>query len=189
MKQNKSLIWLMIIMIIVAAIYRIIPDRAPGFAPQLAMALFAGSIIKDRKWAFALPIFSMLISDVLYELLYIQGLSSLRGFYDGQLINYVLFAGMTVVGFFMKKINVKNIFVFSLIVPSVYFVLSNFFEWMRGSGLNRPKTFDGLMMCYTDAIPFYRTSIIATVAFSAVLFGGWYLLVKRQSSQLIIVKQ
>ena len=126
MKANKSLIWSLVLLIIIAALYRIIPGRPPGFAPQLAMALFAGAVIKDKKWAFVLPVLSMFISDSLYHLLYLQGLSAIPGIYPGQLTNYILFAGMTIIGFFMKRITIKNIFVYSLIVPSVYFVFSNF---------------------------------------------------------------
>ncbi|MBL7736632.1 MAG: hypothetical protein JNL51_14325 [Chitinophagaceae bacterium] len=178
MKQYASFIRTLILMVIIAALYRIIPNRQPGFAPQIAMALFAGAVIRDKKWAFALPILSMMISDLLYHFLYIQGLTEIRGFYSGQAINYLLFASMTAIGFFMKKINIKNIFIFSLITPTVYFILSNFYVWITGSGFNRPKTFEGLMMCYGDALPFFRNSVIATVLFSAILFGVWRLAIK-----------
>ncbi|HRE52106.1 MAG TPA: hypothetical protein PK339_11830 [Flavitalea sp.] len=184
MKQYASFIRTMILMVIIASLYRIIPDRQPGFAPQLAMALFAGAVIKDKKWAFALPLLSMMISDLLYHFLYIQGLTEIRGFYSGQAVNYLLFAGMTAIGFFMKKINVKNIFVFSLIAPAIYFILSNFHVWITGGGFNRPKTFEGLMMCYGDGLPFFRNSLIATLLFSAILFGVWRLVIKRDPGQL-----
>ena len=98
MKMNKSIIWSLVLLIIVAAVYRIIPDRPWGFAPHLAMAMFAGAIIKDKKWAFAIPLFSIFISDMLYHVLYLNGLSSIPGFYEGQLTNYLLFAGVTCIG-------------------------------------------------------------------------------------------
>ena len=31
-----------------------------------------------------------------------------------------------------------------------------------GYGLNRPRTFSGLLLCYNDAMPFYTNSIMAT---------------------------
>ena len=40
-------------------------------------------------------------------------------------------------------------------------------------GLDRPKTFNGLMLCYSDGIPFYKTSLLATLVFSAILFGTY----------------
>jgi hypothetical protein len=160
-------------LIVVAALYRVIPNRPMGFAPHLAMALFAGAVIKDRKWAFAFPIFSMFISDVIYHFLYTRGLTAISGFYPGQLTNYILFAGMTVIGFFMNKINVKNVTGFSLLVCKIFFLLSNFFVWNSGSGFGRPHTFEGLMLCYADGLPFLGYSIAATLLFSGILFGGW----------------
>ncbi|WP_323825029.1 DUF6580 family putative transport protein, partial [Pseudomonas aeruginosa] len=74
-----------------------------GFAPQIAVALFAGSLcVNNKKWAFLLPLLSMLISDSLYELLYINGLTDIRGFYKGQWINYLLILSTTCFGFFAR---------------------------------------------------------------------------------------
>lgn len=184
MKINKSVLWILLLLVVVTALYRVFPNRPWGFAPLWAMAIFSGAVIKDKKWALALPLLSMLISDILYEILYNAGLSEIKGFYQGQWINYLLFAAVTALGFLMKHINIKNVFIFSLLGPTVYFLLSNFNVWLGGGGLRRPKTWDGLMMCYTDALPFYKNSLIATVIFSALFFGGWYLL-RRSANKAI----
>ena len=55
MKHTKTLIWSFVLLVIIAAIYRIIPGRPYGFAPQWAMAVFAGAVIKNRKWALIMP--------------------------------------------------------------------------------------------------------------------------------------
>jgi hypothetical protein len=185
MKLNKSLIWSLILLTLVAALYGIIPGRPYGFAPQWAMAVFAGTVIKNKKWAFAIPVLSMLISDIIYQVLYINGLSTIEGFYDGQWQNYLLFALLVVIGFAIRKINVVNVFIASLASPTLYFILSNLILWAGWSGtrgLGRPKTFNGLMMCYSDAVPFYKTSLIATVVFSAILFGSYYFISKKQTT-------
>ena len=96
MRANKQTLITLVMMIIVAALYRVIPDRPMGFAPHLAMSLFAGAVIKDKKLAFAFPIVSMFISDALYEVLYRNGVGNIPGFYSGQVLNYVLFGSMTV---------------------------------------------------------------------------------------------
>ncbi|MBX2923705.1 MAG: hypothetical protein KF746_15995 [Chitinophagaceae bacterium] len=176
MKFNKTFLILFIALIAIAALYRIVPGRPYGFAPQIAMALFAGAVIKDWKWAFALPLFSMVLSDTIYEILYNLGYSQMQGFYEGQLTNYILFALMTVVGFLIKKPTVLNVLAASIAAPTIYFFLSNFLVWSSGSGLQRPKTWDGLMMCFADGLPFYKNSLYGTLFFSTVLFGGWYLL-------------
>jgi hypothetical protein len=73
----------------------------------------------------------------------------------------------------MNKINVKNVTGFSLLVCIIFFLLSNFFVWNSGSGFGRPHTFEGLMLCYADGLPFLGYSIAATLLFSGILFGGW----------------
>lgn len=176
MKLNKTFVYTLIALVVVAALYRIIPNRPFGFAPQIAIALFAGSIIKDKKYAFALPILSMFISDALYQVLYSAGLSSIKGFYGGQLTNYILFAGLTVIGFFINQKKVLQIFAGALAGPTAYFLISNFLVWIGGGGYGHPKTFDGLMLTYFDGIPFYGGSLVATVLFCTMFFGGYALL-------------
>lgn len=180
MKLSKNLIFTLIALIVVAAIYRVIPGRPFGFAPQIAMALFAGAVIKDKKYAFALPLVSMFISDAIYQVLYVSKLSIIPGFYEGQATNYILFTLLTAVGFLIKKINVVNVAVASFAAPTIYFLLSNFLVWFSGTGgYQHPKTFNGLMMTMADGIPFYKNSVWGTLFFSAVLFGGYYLFTSR----------
>ena len=89
MKIDKSTLVSFILLVLMASLYRVMPGRPFGFAPQVAMALFAGSVVNDKKLSFLLPILSLFISDVIYEVLYRNGLSTIGGFYDGQLLNYI----------------------------------------------------------------------------------------------------
>ncbi|NCI49917.1 hypothetical protein GWC95_08290 [Sediminibacterium roseum] len=179
MKITRSLVISLCLMVLISALYRIMPNRPWGFAPQIAMALFSGALfVNDKKWAFALPLISLFISDCLYQVLYTYGLTPIQGFYDGQWIMYVLFGSMTVFGFLINKNKVGNVLLASLAAPTTYFLLSNFVVWAspkQGFGLNRPQTFEGLVLTYGDALPFFKFSVIATVVFSAVLFGTYYL--------------
>jgi len=179
MKLDKNLGWSLVLLILIAALYRIIPGRPFGFAPQWAIAIFAGAVIRDKKLALAVPVLSMFFSDMFFQILYASGLSSMQGFYEGQWQNYLLFGMLTFIGFAIRKINALNIFIASIAAPTVYFILSNFILWAGWSGTRgygRPKTWSGLTQCYNDALPFYRTSIYATIVFSIVLFGTYYLL-------------
>lgn len=179
MKLNKTIIWYLIILIVTAALYRVTPLREYGFAPQIAMALFGGAVIKDRKWAFALPLFSMFVSDALYEVLFQNGMSPIKGFYSGQWINYLVFATVVVVGFFMKRITITSVLVYSIIAPTWFFLLSNFTVWAGAKTI--PQTWGGLMQTYVLGVPFYRQSVVATLIFSTVFFGAWYVLNRKKS--------
>lgn len=181
MKNNNQLLAIFGILIVISALYRVIPfEMRPVWlgGPQLAMALFAGSIIKDRKWAFALPIFSLLISDVLMQVLYINGITEYAGFYKGQLLNYGFIALLVVVGFFVNARRLGSIFTGMLAAPTLFFLMSNFAVWVSGGGLHRPKTVGGLFQCYADALPFYGYSVLTMAIFSTVLFGGYFLFSK-----------
>ena len=183
MKISKQLLASFLLLIIIASLYRIMP-RPYGFAPQIAMAIFGGAVIKDKRLAFLLPLLSMFISDSLYEVLYRNGVGSIRGFYEGQITNYILFGSMTFFGFLIKKIQIPQILLASLAAPTAFFLLSNFFVWLSNSpeaGWQRPKTFAGLLLCYNDGLPFYPWSVVATLVFSAILFSGYYLIVKSAS--------
>jgi len=185
MKLSKNTVIVFIILIVVSAVYRIFPERPFGFAPQMALALFGGAMISDKKLAFLLPVLSLFISDLLYQGLFSAGIASVPGFYEGQLWVYVSFLLVTVFGFLMKNVNWKSVIGFSISGSMIFFLSSNFFVWMGGGGLNRPKTFDGLLMCYGDALAFYRdygvihgfagNFVIGDLFFTGLLFGTYFL--------------
>jgi hypothetical protein len=186
MKINKSIIWSLVIMFVVAALYRVIPGRPLGFAPQLALALFSGAIIKDKRIAFVLPLLSMFLSDLLYQGLYTAGLSANWGFYPGQWIDYLVYASVIVLGFLIKRINVLNVLLGSLAAPTYFFLVSNFLTWTGLNGYDMyPKTGAGLTSCYIAGLPFYEGSLISTVLFSALLFGGWYMIGRRAAKPAV----
>ena len=184
MRLSKDLIISFLILIIIASLYRVIPGRPWGFTPQIAMAIFAGAVVQDKKYAFLLPLLSMFLSDLLYEMLFRNGIGNIPGFYGGQIMNYILFASMTVFGFFVNSRKILSILFASLAAPTAYFFLSNAVVWLSTSpnaGLHRPKTLNGLVLCIQDGLPFYPGSILGCVVFSSVLFGGHYLFVSRKS--------
>jgi hypothetical protein len=191
MKFSKQTIIAFVLILLVASLYRVWEGRPFGFAPQMAIALFAGAVIKDKKWAIILPLLSMLLSDVLYQVLYVNGMTPIQGFYDGQWVNYLLIAGITVFGMLMRRITFLNVLGFSVSGSVIYFLLSNFAVWIGGGGLGRPKTFDGLMLCYGDAIAFYRdygvingfagNVLIGDLFFAGLLFGTYYI-----ATQLVV---
>lgn len=181
MKQSKTFFVALISLVAVSALYRIMPSRPMNFAPQIAIAIFSGALfIKNKKWAFALPLLSMLISDILYEILYQYNLSSMKGFYGGQFFNYLLFTALTAFGFIISKLNLKRILTAAISAPVFYFIVSNFAVWLTGTGFQRPKTFSGLIMCYTDALPFFPNTIYSTLLFSALFFGVWMFVRSKQ---------
>ena len=178
MKFSKYTVISMLLLVSIAAIYRAIPGRPWGFAPQFAMAIFGGAMIKDKKLAIVMPLLSLLLSDLLYELLYINGLTEIKGFYAGMWQNYLLFGSLTIVGFFINGEKIASIAKGALAAPTIFFLVSNLSTWAGNGGFQRPKTLSGLLQAYVDGIPFYANSLVATFVFGAVLFGGHYMISK-----------
>ena len=182
MKLNRSNLLILFILILACALYRVWDSRPMGFAPQIAMALFAGSVSRDKRFAFLFPILSLFISDLLYQFLYSQGLTTIKGFYSGQLVNYLVIASVTVIGFFINKNKIGQIFLGSLAGAIYFFLASNFTVWI-GGGLDinnqpYPRSFSGLLLCYTEALPFFKWSVLSTLLFNGIFFGSFYLLGK-----------
>jgi len=172
MKSWKESLAPLVMLMFTAALYRVMPGRIPGFAPHIAMALFGGAVLRDKRVAFALPILSLLFSDALYHVLYISGFSVIPGFYSGQLLNYLLIGSLTSIGFFIRRESPVQILAGSVAGTLIYFLLSNGWVWLVGGGWARPKTMAGLLQCYADGLPFLQTSLAGTLVFSAFLFGG-----------------
>lgn len=180
MKVSKYTWVSFVLMVIIAAIYRAIPDRPWGFAPQFAMGIFAGSLIANRKLAFVLPLISLLLSDILYEILHRFGYTEITGFYSGMLENYLLIGSLTLIGFFINPRKVSSIAKGCIASPTLFFIVSNSLTWFGNGGLQRPKTFAGWLQALIDGLPFYGNSLIATFVFGAILFGSYQLIVKRE---------
>ena len=177
-KQNKSLLISAVLLILFAAATRLFPHY-PNFTAIGAMALFGGSVLKDRKLAILLPISALLLSDICLQLF---GITS--GFYSGQFFVYGAFMLITILATFIRKPGVANITLASVWSGVLFFLISNFGVWVLGSGLVYGKTLNGLMACYAAAIPFYKNeffgnfllnSVYGNLFFSAILFGAYYL--------------
>lgn len=181
MKLNKKIMLSIVLVIIVSAVYRVSPLRQYGFAPQWAIAIFSGFLFShNKKWAFAIPLISMLLSDLMYEVLYAMKLTDIYGFYGkGQIVTYALFALVTVIGFFIKQLNIARIAIASFAAPTIFFLLSNFSVWIGNTGYQRST----LLACYADGLPFYKNSVIGTLIFATILFGTYYFVTAHKAAE------
>jgi hypothetical protein len=59
----------------------------------------------------------------------------------------------------------------------LFFILTNFGVW--ASGHLYPKTWAGLVTCYTAALPFFRNSLEGDLLYTLILFGGFALMERR----------
>jgi hypothetical protein len=173
MQQNKTSVIIAVLLVLVAAISRVLLYPNYNFSPMVGMAIFAGATFTNKKLAFALPIVSMLLSDIMLEMV-----SAGTGFWGwGQLVGYGIFALITVLAFSLKKVSVPKVIGYSLVSSVIFFVLSNLSFFLIDNPIYHRYTqdFTGFIDCYVEAIPFFRTSIAADLVYSGILFGTYYL--------------
>ncbi|KAB8198210.1 hypothetical protein FKV24_003245 [Lysobacter maris] len=163
-------------LILAAALTRLLP-HPPNFSPVAAIALFGGAYFASRQWAFIVPLVAMLISDL--------ALASINGgiyasWFSGVGIwlGYACVALTTALGFGLRgRVGGGRVLGFGLAASVLFFVASNFGAWLMMP--EYPKSVGGLGMAYTAAIPFFQWTVLGTLFYSALLFGGFALLRSR----------
>lgn len=170
-------------MIVLAALSRLLP-LPPNFAPIEAIALFGGAYFARRHLAFLVPLLAMLAADVLLGAL--RGGSYLAyfttaGYLPSMLANYLCIALTVLLAFGLRgRVNGSRVLGYSLAGSVLFFVVSNFAVWLSAFVVpGYPACSSGLAACYVAAIPFFKTTLLSTLAYSAVLFGGFALLRQR----------
>jgi len=135
---------IVLLIIIFGVICRLIP-HPPNFSPVTAIALFGGLNFSEKRIAFSIPLIILFLSDL------ILGIS---------VINLFVYTGFSIIVFLGTKI--KSIKFGNIILSSfIFFLISNFGVWIIGY----PKNIEGLILCYTMAIPFFGYSIAGDLFF------------------------
>lgn len=175
MTPNKSNLLIAASLVLIAASLKAL-THPHSIDPIIAISLFSGVIIKDRKLAFALPLLGMFISDVILEVFQIA-----PGFYGmSQIGNYISLLFVTLLGFGMKKISILNVIAFSLGSSLVFFVLSNSNCFLFDATNYYGTGITGWAKCLAAGLPFVRNGLAIDLFFSAILFGSYQLLLKKQ---------
>ncbi len=176
MKINGRLIIFTIILVALATACKFFfgPDlNWSGFSPVIAIALFAGFIVKQKDMSFMLPLLALFISDAAIQLLYEANLFPYAGFYTGQWKNYLILMSAALIGMLLKGRSKTSLVVGAVAAPTVFFLISNFSVWLGTTEAVYAKTFNGLIACYTAALPFYKNALIATIVFLPIILFSY----------------
>jgi hypothetical protein len=169
MKLSKQTIIFFSILVAVSTLVKVLcaPQiNLSGFTAVIAVSLFAGLNIQDKKLAFLLPLITLFVTDVLLQILHAVNVFPYAGFYSGQITNYVLFILLTLVGIAFRNYKTAGIVAAAFIGPTVFFLLSNFVVWKTQAGIMGYNTdISGLWQSYNLGLPFYRNSLISTFIF------------------------
>jgi hypothetical protein len=148
-----------LLVILVAVLMRLLP-HPPNFTPIAAMALFGG-VYLNKKYAFAIPLGAMFISDIFL------------GFHSAMPYVYGSFILTGAIGLWLKNHkSAKNIICASLISSILFFLITNFGVWAGGW---YPQNLNGLLESYIMGIPFFKNTVLGDLIYTGVFFGAYEL--------------
>jgi uncharacterized protein DUF6580 len=168
MNKTRADIWMDVLLVAfligfdVAA--RLLP-HAPGVWPFAASALFAGWVLRIPALAVVVPLAAVLLSNV-----------ALAG--DDWRITLVVCTAITLpalAGMLARRWQGAIPVVAAMLSCSlIFFASTNFAVWAFGSLY--PHSWHGLVQCYVAALPFLDKTILGDLFWTAVLFGGAWLM-------------
>ncbi len=145
-------------LIFFAILSRFLP-HPPNFTPIAAIALLSSKGFTNRWVVFLIPIVSLFISDLFI------GLHATIPFV------YISFILIALLGMYVKKINIVSV----LLSSTIFFLVSNFGVWL----LYYPISTEGLVQCYTLALPFFLNTVLGDLVYGALLIYPFYALQRR----------
>lgn len=182
MKQSLNPRFLVLLLFVVlAAVLRIANSAqlspVANFTPIGAMALFGGAYFSNRWKAFGLPLLTLFISDLFINVVLYKGQFGVM--YSGWYWIYGVFA--LIVGYgqtLLRKVSVKNVLVAALVASVSHWLLADTSVWLTGgldlrTNLPLSRDFAGWVQCITQGLPYLRNFLAGTLAYSALLFGGF----------------
>jgi hypothetical protein len=181
MQSNRSIL-IVAAIIFGAALTRIIPHPM-NFAPLGAMALFGSAYLNRKGLGLMIAMLAWFVSDLILNNT-VYGSGSFTLFTQGAIYIYGSIALIYVLGrLFLKQVSFQRMVAGSLSASVIFFLVSNFGVWM--SGLMYPMSADGLVACYTAALPFFQNTLMGDLFYAIVLFLIYERYLK---SQLITTK-
>ena len=153
---NKNVF--LVSLIFFAILSRFLP-HPPNFTPIAAIALLSSKGFTNRWVVFLIPIVSLFISDLFI------GLHATIPFV------YISFILIALLGMYVKKINIVSV----LLSSTIFFLVSNFGVWL----LYYPISTEGLLQCYTLALPFFLNTVLGDLVYGALLIYPFYALQRR----------
>ena len=140
-----------------------VPHVWLNFTPVGASLLFFGARgPRKLRW---LPVVALAGSDIILNKFH-YGYPVTPDLY----ITWAWYAAIVGLGVLLGR-NQSGLRIFgaSLATAISFFLVSNFAVWMVWDMY--PKTFTGLIACYTLALPFFRNELVSDVLFTAILFA------------------
>jgi hypothetical protein len=159
-RLSKSSLLLVAAIVIFVIIFRLIPHPA-NFAPVGALAMLSGFVL-PRKYAIWLPLTAMAISDLII------------GTHNLMLWTWGSFALLTLLSnHYARRRTVGSGTVVAGAIAGglMFYVVTNLGVWLQ-SGMYS-LTFEGLVLCYYNALPFLRNTLLGDLFFATAFYAAY----------------
>lgn len=155
-----------------------------NFMPLMAVSLYSGATVSDRRWAIGLPLFALVASDL--GIWALTGKSVWTIPHDGwsasagmmmatfcYVVSIACYAITVALGNGASQrpwpLRAVDAFARGMLAEAIFFILTNFAYFLIQNDL--PHTPMGLVTCYVAAIPFAWKSFASTAFYSVLLFS------------------
>lgn len=157
MKSMNSLrLAFLFLLVTGAALTRLLP-HPNNFTAIGAIALLGGACVASGPVGFAMTLAALAISDLFL------------GMYDLLPVVYASFGVSFLLGRWLRtKRTLPRIVLATLAGAIQFFLITNFACWLY----YYPHTWEGLVSCFTLAIPFFQNTLLGDAVFVAALFSG-----------------
>ena len=144
--------WFLTAMVVIGVCSRLLP-HPDNFSPILPIALFAGASFSGWRSAIGVTMLTMLVSDLFI------------GLHWTMPIVYASICLNILIGHLFVTTRQPWTVPFGALLGSVQFFL------ITNAACLTDFSAAGVAQCYSSALPFFKTSLIADMLFSMVLFG------------------
>ena len=182
--MKKSTIILVTVAALLAIGLRLIEGPMHNFSAMGALAVLCGAVIRPTWLGLLIPLAARLLTDSVLEL------RTGHGWYGSIMFDYAAYVLSFGIGRMIRPQRAASALGAGLLAAISFFVVSNVGVWcLPHEGMYLyPRTFAGLMDCFTQAIPFARGTFLGDIGFTLAFFGAMNflpgLLTGTQSSRL-----
>lgn len=148
---------------LISVALRLIESPLPNFSSVIAVSLLCGAVLQHPAGVL-LPLAVRATTDLT---LYLKGVA----FFDSWMFDYAAYVLICLLGHAINPRQTLPVLGTCLISVALYFGLSNFGVWLMQSDFYE-KSAQGLLLCYTNAVPFVRGTLIGNLVMSALFFGA-----------------
>ena len=165
---------------LLSALGRLVP-HAPNVTPLGGSCLFAGSRISGL-WAYLLPLAVMIATDPIVG----HAGGAVGGYTWTSPVIYAAFMINVWMGRrWLRNVTPLRVGAVAFLCSLQFFLLTNVAVWVGAVARHDPlysANLSGLMLCYTEALPFWGRTLAGDLLYSGALFGLYELLSRRTAT-------